>query len=419
MLCFSLFIDSNLSSELIAWRRKLRKKLYPDEKTTIETEELDLKDEDGADALNEDDGEDDELAQLKRKKKKILKERRKLNERMSLKMVCDNDLHEEDLELFQLKSLKNRKEIDRFQEITMDEAKKGVLDSDEDEDMTLPKRVHFERDSRDDYDFEDEDVKPDDEDDEISQDGSLGDDETNDKMADIYEDEDGEEQGLLVDLDDRPRNEKNSMFFQRESFVDEQFMDDEDEKIIHDEEMGRKSDLKKRAKRVHFEDDSDQDIVREFGDDDDDDDDSEEDSNDRKKKEDTRFKEKCKRKVKLDPGGLALGTMMLESKKKRREIEDAAWNRYMHADQDFLPSWFKKDEEAHFHKPIPVPVSVVNEYKQKLQEIDARPMKRVVEAKARKRKRAQRKLERARKKAESLTDAPDMSEKEKMATIRG
>lgn len=55
-----------------------------------------------------------------------------------------------------------------------------------------------------------------------------------------------------------------------------------------------------------------------------------------------------------------------------------------------VPEWFLDDERKHRKKPVPVTKEMVEEYKQKWKEIDARPIKRVAEAKARKKRRVRR-----------------------------
>lgn len=52
-----------------------------------------------------------------------------------------------------------------------------------------------------------------------------------------------------------------------------------------------------------------------------------------------------------------------------------------------VPEWFLDDERKHRKKPVPVTKEMVEEFKQKWKEIDARPIKRVAEAKARKKRR--------------------------------
>lgn len=52
-----------------------------------------------------------------------------------------------------------------------------------------------------------------------------------------------------------------------------------------------------------------------------------------------------------------------------------------------IPVWFLEDERKHRKKPVPVTQEMVEEYKQKWKEINARPIKRLAEAKARKKRR--------------------------------
>lgn len=88
----------------------------------------------------------------------------------------------------------------------------------------------------------------------------------------------------------------------------------------------------------------------------------------------------------MTPEELTLGEMMVNSAKAKSEIIDESFNRYSKfGNEDGLPSWFLEDEEKHYKRDTPLPKSSLKEYKNK--DINARPIKKAVEAVARKKKR--------------------------------
>lgn len=121
----------------------------------------------------------------------------------------------------------------------------------------------------------------------------------------------------------------------------------------------------------------------------------------------------------LDPEGLAIASYMIQSRKNRREIEESGFNRWVNNDKH-LPDWFVKDEKMHWRNRAPVQITkeMVEEYKKREMEINARPIKKVAEAKARKKKKALKQLEKVKKKAEAVVEKEGMGEKEKALEIR-
>uniref|UniRef100_A0A8B9HZK0 pre-rRNA processing protein FTSJ3 n=1 Tax=Astyanax mexicanus TaxID=7994 RepID=A0A8B9HZK0_ASTMX len=128
----------------------------------------------------------------------------------------------------------------------------------------------------------------------------------------------------------------------------------------------------------------------------------------------------CSKKARiLDAEGLALGAQIATSKKRRRDLIDDSFHRFANSeDMSEVPSWFVDDEKKHRKKPVPVTREMVEEYKEKWREINARPIKKLAEAKARKKKRMLKKMEQAKKKAEAVVNTVDISEREKMAQLK-
>ncbi|RLM97748.1 putative rRNA methyltransferase [Panicum miliaceum] len=112
---------------------------------------------------------------------------------------------------------------------------------------------------------------------------------------------------------------------------------------------------------------------------------------------------------------LAYAKKMLR-KKQREQILDDAYNKYMFDDEG-LPNWFVEDEKRHTQPMKPVTREEVAAMRAQFKEIDARPSKKVAEAKARKKRVAMKKLDKARQKADAVADQNDINERSKRKMI--
>ncbi|EGG24948.1 rRNA methyltransferase [Cavenderia fasciculata] len=113
---------------------------------------------------------------------------------------------------------------------------------------------------------------------------------------------------------------------------------------------------------------------------------------------------------------LAIGTAMLR-KKAKQDIVDDAYNRYAHNDRDELPAWFMDDDKKHSQPNIPITKEMVEEIKREIRLINSRPIKKVAEAKARKKRLQMAKMEKAKDKATSVIDNSDMTGREKTRAL--
>lgn len=112
---------------------------------------------------------------------------------------------------------------------------------------------------------------------------------------------------------------------------------------------------------------------------------------------------------------LAYAKKMLR-KKQREQMLDDAYNKYMFDDEG-LPKWFLDEEKRHRQPIKPITKEEIAAMRAQFKEIDARPAKKVAEAKARKKRVAMRKLEKVRKKANAISDQPDISDRSKSKQI--
>merc|ERR1719236_266378 len=100
------------------------------------------------------------------------------------------------------------------------------------------------------------------------------------------------------------------------------------------------------------------------------------------------------------------------------DILDAAYNRYTFDGDEALPDWFTEDENKHNKPELPITKELMDQFRAKLREINARPIRKVTEAKARKARRLKLRLDKLRKSAMSMADTPDMSDSAKARMMR-
>jgi AdoMet-dependent rRNA methyltransferase SPB1 len=119
----------------------------------------------------------------------------------------------------------------------------------------------------------------------------------------------------------------------------------------------------------------------------------------------------------LTPAAITLAQQLVNRETTKTQLINNGFNRYSLNSKDGLPSWFLDDEAKHYVPNIPITKEAVDALRAKQRSLDARPIKKIAEAKARKKMRAARRLEKAMKKAEGVNETTDMTEREKAQQI--
>ncbi|PHH83525.1 hypothetical protein CDD82_7566 [Ophiocordyceps australis] len=115
---------------------------------------------------------------------------------------------------------------------------------------------------------------------------------------------------------------------------------------------------------------------------------------------------------------MTLAHQLATGQKTMHDAKDDGFNKHAFRDRDGLPEWFLDDETRH-DKPLkPITKSAAQAIKDKLRAFNARPIKKVREAKARKKFKEAQKLEKLKKKSDMLANDAGMTEKEKAESIQ-
>lgn len=442
--------------DLIKWWKKLKEQFYPEEK------KVDEKNDDDANnkaPLTEEEKEQLEMEDMekyvqdmkveeekdeKRKKKKANKEKSKTMLKVALKMAVTDGGPQDtgDDNIFNLREIKNPAVLKKMAE-GVDLSKKKSNKSNKKQ----PVKVPYEQDDMNDEEQHipniSSDLEPESEDEYNenlalnSDNGGEGDDDWNESKSKNGKKPIGggeierNRNPLLNDLDyrdkDSKRLQKAQLWFEKDVFKDLEKSEDKDEDMDLDKlvknykkkgvevigesdkpdlsKMGRKS--RQRAK--HGQDKADS---------------SDSDSDDEidarathQSDDEVENQPPPGKKIKLSPEELAVGQMMITSKKNRRDLVDGAWNRYMFND-DNLPEWFVEDEKKSMKRNLPVPEEFVQNYRHNLTEFNTRSIKKVMEAKTRKKRRQKKQMEKISKKASNILENADNSGQEKIKMLK-
>jgi AdoMet-dependent rRNA methyltransferase SPB1 len=101
----------------------------------------------------------------------------------------------------------------------------------------------------------------------------------------------------------------------------------------------------------------------------------------------------------------------------KQNLMDDNFNKYSLRDVDGLPEWFLDDEGKNSKPHRPITKEAAAAIKEKMRAFNARPIKKVREAKARKQLHAAQKLEKLKRKSALLAESEDVSEKDKANNI--
>ena len=97
---------------------------------------------------------------------------------------------------------------------------------------------------------------------------------------------------------------------------------------------------------------------------------------------------------------------------KENMLEDLGYRRNVFSDKPGLPDWFLDDEKRHNRPHMPVTKEAVQLMRERQKALDARPIKKVVEAKARKKRKLSKKLDKIKDKMNAMVEDENANDPE-------
>ncbi|KAK0615981.1 Spb1 C-terminal domain-containing protein [Bombardia bombarda] len=114
---------------------------------------------------------------------------------------------------------------------------------------------------------------------------------------------------------------------------------------------------------------------------------------------------------------MTLAHQLASGEKSSYDVVDDGFNKHTFKDKDGMPDWFLDDEGKHDKPHKPITKAAADAIKEKLRAYNARPIKKVAEARARKKFKQAQRLEKLKKKADIMIGDEGMSEKDKASSI--
>jgi AdoMet-dependent rRNA methyltransferase SPB1 len=97
----------------------------------------------------------------------------------------------------------------------------------------------------------------------------------------------------------------------------------------------------------------------------------------------------------LTAEAVTLAQQLVNRQTTKTELVNEGFNRYSLNAKDGLPAWFLDDEGKHYKPNVPVTKEAVAALRARQRALDARPIKKIAEAKARQKFKAAQRLARA------------------------
>lgn len=115
---------------------------------------------------------------------------------------------------------------------------------------------------------------------------------------------------------------------------------------------------------------------------------------------------------------MTLAHQVALGKLNKHDLINEGVNKYSFRDRDNLPEWFIEDEKKHSKITKPITKEAAAAIREKQKELNARPIKKVLEAQGRKKMRALRRLEKLKKKSDLINEDSAKSERDKADEIQ-